>query len=98
MSKIYLPHAEQFDLMNENLSKIANALAMDMDISTWAGIQKAVRVGVAPDLIPVGTQLAVDHSVYGTHLYDVVAHNYFKSAHDKNAHTMTLMCHDALGS
>ena len=96
MSKIYLPHSEQFDLMNENLAKIANALASDIDLSTWAGIQKAVRVGVAPNLIPVGTQLAVDHSVYGTHLYDVVAHNHFKSAHDENAHTMTLMCHDTI--
>lgn len=97
MSKIYLPHSEQFDLMNENLAKIANALASDIDLSTWAGIQKAVRVGVAPDLIPVGTQLEVSHSVYGTRMYDVVAHNYFKSAHDKNAHTMTLMSHDILG-
>lgn len=98
MSKIYLPHSEQFDLMNENLAKIANALASDIDLSTWAGIQKAVRTGVAPDLIPIGTQLAVNHSVYGERLYDVVAHNYFNSAHDKNAHTMTLMCHDVIAS
>lgn len=96
MSKIYLPNASQFDLMNENLAKIANAIASDIDTSTWAGIQKAVRAGVAPDLFPVGTQLSVKHTVYGEHMYDVVAHNYFKSAHDKNAHTMTLMCHDAL--
>lgn len=98
MSKIYLPHAEQFDLMNENLAKIANALASDIDLSTWAGIQKAVRVGVAPDLIPVGTQLSVNHSVYGEKLYDVVAHNHYKSAHDENAHTMTLMSHDILAT
>lgn len=97
MSKIYLPHAAQFDEMNENLSKIANALSSDIDISTWAGIQKAVRIGVAPDLIPVGTQLLVTHSVFGDMLYDVVAHNYYKSAYDENAHTMTLMCHDQIG-
>lgn len=96
MEKIYLPRADQFDLMNENLAKIANALCSNLDLTSWSGIQKAVRIGVAPDLIPVGTQLAVNHSVYGTHLYDVVAHNHFKSAHDKNAHTMTLMCHDNL--
>lgn len=96
MSRIYLPRAEQLDLMNENLAKIANALASNIDLSTWAGIQKAVRVGVAPDLIPVGTQLTVRHSVYGEKLYDVVAHNHFKSAHDENAHTMTLMCHDTI--
>lgn len=96
MSKIYLPYASQFDLMNENLAKIANAISSDIDLSTWAGIQKAVRVGVAPDLLPVGTQLVVSHSVYGEKLYDVVAHNYLKSAHDENAHTMTLMSHDNL--
>lgn len=98
MSKLYLPNASQFDLMNENLAKIANAIGSDIDISTWAGIQKAVRVGIAPDLMPVGTQLSVNHSVYGEMLYDVVAHNHFKSAHDKNAHTMTLMCHDNLAT
>ena len=96
MSRIYLPNASQFDEMNVNLAKIANALGSDIDISTWAGIQKAVRVGVAPDLIPVGTQLLVSHSVYGDMLYDVVAHNYYKSAHNANAYTMTLMCHDCL--
>ncbi len=96
MSKIYLPHASQFDLMNEHLATIANALCSDMDITTWAGIQKAVRIGVAPALIPVGTQLVVKHSVYGEMLYDVVAHNHYKSAYDKNAHTMTLMCHDQI--
>lgn len=94
MSKIYLPYAEQFDLMNENLMRIASAIGSDMDISTWAGIQKAVRAGVAPSLIPVGTQLSVSHSVYGDQLYDVVAHDHFRSAHDANAHTMTLMSHD----
>lgn len=98
MTKIYLPHAEQFDSMNENLAKIANALCSNIDITSWAGIQKVVRVGVAPALIPVGTQLAVNHSVYGTHLYDVVAHNYFKSAHDESAHSMTLLCHDVVTS
>lgn len=96
MSKIYLPHASQFDLVNENLAKIANAVSSDMDISTWAGIQKAVRVGVAPDLIPVGTQLSVTHSVYGDILFDVVAHDLYKSRYDKNAHTMTLMSHNLI--
>ena len=94
MSKLYLPYASQFDLMNENLAKIAATLGSDTDISTWEGIQKAVRIGVAPSLIPAGTRLHVNHKVFGNVAYDVVAHDYFKSAHDKNAHTMTLLCHD----
>ena len=96
MGKIYLPYASQFDLMNENLARIANAISSDIDVSTWAGIQKAVRVGVAPDLIPAGTQLVTNHSKYGEIVFDVVAHNYFKSAHDKNAQTMTLLSHNCL--
>lgn len=96
--KIFFPNSEQFDKMNVNLEKIAKAVGSQVDISTWAGIQKAVRAGIAPDILPVGTQLKVNHSVYGEHLYDVVAHNYLKSAYDENAPTMTLLCHDQIGA
>lgn len=94
--KIFFPNSQQFDKMNENLEKIAKAVGSQVDISTWGGIQKAVRAGIAPDILPVGTQLLVHHSVYGDRLYDVVAHNYFKSVHNENAPTMTLLCHDNL--
>ena len=97
-NKIYLPRADQFDQMNEYLRLIAKGIGSQVDITTWAGIQKAVRAGIAPDILPIGTQLLVHHSVYGDHLYDVVAHNYFKSVHDENAPTMTLLCHDIIGS
>lgn len=93
MSKVYLPRAEQFDIMNENLARIANAISSEIDVSTWAGVQRAVRLGVAPGLFPIGTQLVVSHDTYGDMVYDVVAHNYFKSAKDENAYTMTLMSH-----
>lgn len=98
MSKLFLPTKEQMDVMNENLAKIAAAVGSQVDISTWAGIQKAVRSGIAKDILPVGTQLAVNHSVYGIHLFDVVAHDYLKSVHDENAHTMTIQQHDLLPS
>ena len=91
---INIPNKDQWQKMNEHLSNIAGALGTQIDISTWEGVQKAVRAGVAPELFPIGTQLSVNHSVYGTHLYDVVAHDYFKSAHNPDAHTMTLLCHD----
>ena len=96
MSKLFLPTKEQMDVMNENLAKIAAAVGSQVDISTWEGIQKAVRSGIAKDILPVGTQLAVNHSVYGTRLFDVVAHDYLKSIHDENAHTMTIQQHDLL--
>lgn len=96
MSKLFLPTKEQMDVMNENLAKIAAAVGSQVDISTWEGIQKAVRSGIAKDILPVGSQLAVNHSVYGTRLFDVVAHDYLKSVHDENAHTMTIQQHDLL--
>ena len=93
---INIPNKDQWQKMNEHLSNIAGALGSQVDISTWEGVQRAVRAGIAPDVLPIGTQLLVSHSVYGDKLYDVVAHDYFKSAADENAHTMTLMCHSPI--
>lgn len=96
MSKLFLPTSEQIDTMNERLAMIAAAVGSQVDISTWSGIQKAVRSGIASEILPVGTQLSVNHSVYGTRLFDVVAHDYLKNVHDPDAHTMTIMQHDLL--
>ena len=93
---INIPNNDQWQRMNETLANIANALGTQIDISTWSGIQKAVRAGVAPAMMPIGTQLLVSHRKYGDMLYDVVAHDHFKSAKNENAHTMTLMCHDSI--
>ena len=94
--RIYFPNSTQFKRINENLKVIAVAMNRNVDISTWAGIQKAVRSGIAPSLLPVGTQLTIEHDDYDVCVYDVVAHDYFKSAIDETAHTMTLMSHDML--
>ena len=93
-----IPNYEQWGQLNDYLNSIAVSLGSQVDTSTWAGVQKAVRMGLAPDLFPVGTQLKVNHSVYGERLYDVIAHDHFESADDSNAHTMTLICHDAIVS
>ena len=66
------------------------------ELTSWKEIQTAVRAGYGPVVLPVGSQLAVNHSVYGTRLFDVVAHDYLKSVHDENAHTMTIQQHDLL--
>lgn len=96
MSKVYLPHATQFDEMNKNLAKIAAGISLQVDVSTWEGVQKIVRAGTAPDIFPVGTQFTVPHSEYGDMVFTVVAHDHFKSATTKDAHTMTLMANDQL--
>jgi hypothetical protein len=93
-----IPNFEQWGKMNDYLNSIAVSLGSKVDTSTWVGVQKAVRLGLAPDLFPIGTQLKVNHSIYGELLYDVVAHDYLRSTKNENAHTMTLLCHDSIGS
>lgn len=66
------------------------------EFDNWQQIRTAVAMGMGPKYLPVGTQLQVNHSVYGTHLFNVVAHDYLKSSRDPNAHTMTLLQHDLL--
>ena len=96
MSKVYLPTSEQMDETLANLDKIAGALGSKIDLSSWKGIQKAVRSGLAPELIPIGTQLLVNHSEFGTITFDVVAHDYLKDRMNENSHTMTLLSHALL--
>lgn len=98
MSRTYLPNSKQFQRINEHLKTIAGALGTQVDISTWEGVQKIVKMGLAPKYFPVGSQLVVNHSVYGDMIFDVVAHDYLKSAKDKNAHTMTILSRDILPS
>ena len=98
MSKIYLPTSEQMDETIAHLNDIASALGSRIDISSWEGVQKAVRAGVAPQLLPVGTQLTASHDTYGNIVFDVVAHNHFRSSKNENAYTMTVMAHDVVGS
>lgn len=100
MAENYFPRAEDFDEMGDHLEMIANALVnkVEVDMTDWASIQRMVRMGIAPDVIPVGTQLVVNHSGYGDIVVDVVAHDHYKASHNENAHTMTLMCHDVITS
>lgn len=86
---IYLPYSEQFDEMNANLLRIANSIEGGGDFTGWDGMQRAVRAGLAPSEFPVGSQFPLTHSVFGTRVCEVLAHDYLKSAHDPNAHTMT---------
>lgn len=96
MSRIYLPNSKQFKRINEHLKTIAGTMAMQIDTSTWENVQKIVEMGAASRFFPVGTQFVVNHSIYGDMVFDVVAHDHFKSATDENAHTMTLMSHDMI--
>lgn len=96
MSRIYLPTSEQMDEMNMNLVKIAHAITGTVHAEGFAGIQQVVRSGLGPELFPIGSQIQVNHSVYGKRIFEVVAHDYLKSAHDHNAHTMTLLQQDLL--
>ena len=98
MAKVYFPNSEQFDLMNENLAKIAAAVGSQVDLSTWNGIRKAVLARIAPDVIPVGTLLTVTHSVYGDKPWVVLGHNVHKNAHNEDSPTMTIGSVPVLGT
>ena len=86
---VYFPYSDQFDEMNVNLLRIANSIEGGGDFTGWDGMQRAVRAGLAPSEFPVGSQFTLTHSVFGTRVCEVLAHDYLKSAHDANAHTMT---------
>ena len=98
MAKVYFPNSEQFDLMNENLAKIAAAVGSQVDLSTWNGIRKAVLARIAPDVIPVGTLLTVTHSVYGDKPWVVLGHSVHKNAHNEDSPTMTIGSVPVLGT
>jgi hypothetical protein len=86
--------------MGDHLEMISKVITnkVEVDVNDWASIQKAVRMGVAPNVLPVGTQLVANHSVYGDIVLDVVAHDHYESVDIKGTHTMTLMCHDIITS
>ncbi|MBR5121842.1 MAG: hypothetical protein IKU89_04790 [Oscillospiraceae bacterium] len=92
MSRTYFPNSIQFDMINENLVKIAAAIEGRVDYSTWEGIQKAVRMGMGATMFPVGTVLTVSHTTYGEIPLQVVGHNQLRSAVNPSAPTMTLIC------
>lgn len=98
MAKVYFPNSEQFDLMNENLAKIAAAVGSQVDLSTWDGIRKAVLAKIAPDIIPVGTMFMVNHSTYGNKPWVVLGHNVHKNAHNVDSPTMTIGSVPVLGT
>lgn len=91
------PVTSQLAEIASDVRRIDNALApVSLNVDSWKSVQQVLRAGLAPKVFPIGTQLLMSHSVYGDRLYDVVAHDYLKSVHDQNAHTMTLLQHDLL--
>jgi hypothetical protein len=86
------------DETNAKLERIANALGSQMDVSTWKGIQEAVKSGFGPDLFPVGTMFDYEHSQHPNGQLQVVAHNHFKNPYSPGSPTMTLMAYNPIGS
>lgn len=97
-NRVFFPNSEQFDLMNVNLAKIAAAVGSQVDLTTWAGIRKAVLSGIARDVLPVGTMLMVNHAVYGEKAWAVVGHDQHQNVHNPDGHTMTIAAVPILGT
>lgn len=62
----------------------------------WNAVAELVRAGMGEAAFTVGSQLAVQHSEYGTLLFDVAAHNHHKKPGDPDAPTMTLLMHHCI--
>ena len=84
-----------FDEMNLKVDTLAAAVSEE---ASWESIRKIVAAGMAKNAYPIGTQFAVTHGVYGSLLFDVIAHDHHKKPGDANAHTMTLLMHNVIYS
>lgn len=84
---------------NYQLRRTADGgLAFKLKVNKFFSIAATVRAGMGETAYPVGAQLAVEHSEYGTILFDVAAHNHHKKPGDENAPTMTLLMHHCIYS
>nr|DAH66794.1 MAG TPA: hypothetical protein [Caudoviricetes sp.] len=77
-----------------DVAKIFNALLKQN--MNWNAVAELVRAGMGEAAFTVGSQLAVQHSEYGTLLFDVAAHNHHKKPGDPDAPTMTLLMHHCI--
>lgn len=85
---------KEFATFEARIAKIFNAL-LKQDMN-WTAVAELVREGMGEAAFPVGSQFAVQHSEYGTLLFDVVGHNHHKKPGDPDAPTMTLLMHHCI--
>ena len=96
---VNIPRETTMQGIRDALEMIAVAqTSQGTDITSWAGVEQAVRHGLGPVAFPVGAQLTANHTKYGKLVWDVVAHDNAKNPFDANAHTMTLLLHTAIPS
>lgn len=62
----------------------------------WNSIVQMVRSNYGPKMFPVGSNLSVSSSKYGSISLDVVGHNINKATGDASKPTMTLMMHGVI--
>ena len=87
---------KEFATFEARMAKVFNALLKQN--TNWNAIAELVRAGMGEAAFTVGSQLAVQHSVFGTLLFDVAAHNHHKKPGDPDAPTMTLLMHHCIYS
>lgn len=56
------------------------------------------RAPLAPRILPVGSVIEINHSVYGKKPWAVLGHDIHKNAHNPNGHTMTIGAIPVLGN
>lgn len=67
-------------------------------VKTWEDVRNAVRLGIAPNLFPVGYEFNVERAGSGTITFVVRGHNHHAAANKKLSHTMTLEMKHVYGS
>ncbi len=91
------PNKAQFDTMNSLLAILASKSG-EVRPDSWHAVQQAVRMGTAPTLFPVGTQLVCERTTAGATperiVWDVVAHDYNVPQRGQYEHSMTLLTHN----
>ena len=85
---------KEFATFEARMSKVFNALLKQN--MNWNAVAELVRAGMGEAAFAVGSQFAVQHSVFGTLLFDVAAHNHHKKPGDPDTPTMTLLMHHCI--
>ena len=75
---------------------LTKIIANGWNVDSWKAVQTIVQAGAGEKYFPIGTQLNVASTTYGTLVFDVVAHNHHKNPNNANAPTMTLLQHDVI--
>lgn len=91
-----LPTAEQMDVQNTILATIASNVSPEgIKISSWADVQRVVRMGLANKFFTIGDQFTAKYAGVD-YLWDVIGIDHDVPVDPRFAHSLTVQAHDCL--